>query len=128
MSDTFHPDADPERGSVDGHVVNSSAASSWSALHDAASGTSALDSLSLLTAQIAASNASDTDKWDSIIRAFLLFDTSSLPDGAVVTSANLGIYVSTLNNDFGGNLDLVASTPASNTALATADFDQVGTT
>lgn len=64
-----------------------------------------------------------------IIRAFFPFDTSSIPDGAVISSAVFSIYgYSTTNNDNSSAAALVGATPASNTVLADGDFDQVGST
>ena len=64
------------------------------------------------------------------MRGFFLFDTSAI--GAdTVDSAAFSVYVATtLNNDNDGNDfgTVVGSAPAANTAIATADYDQVGAT
>lgn len=64
-------------------------------------------------------------------RVFLPFDTSVLPDNAVITAATLRLFVSVVNdNDNDGNdfIRVVESTQASNTLIASTDFDNVNST
>ncbi len=114
---TFNPDANPETTSVDGDVRVDNAAS-WTLARDPAAGSSAQDV--------------DTDfEFTSIqtgggfyvYRDFVLFDTSALGASAVISAATFDL---TRLNNTGGGTNTVAitnSTPASNTALATGDFD-----
>lgn len=74
------------------------------------------------------SNNAGDPKTYFIHRGFLPFDTSSLPDDAVITAATLYCYVTQKYSVSAGSCCLVAGTPASNTALVDDDFDQVGTT
>lgn len=65
-----------------------------------------------------------------LYRDFFLFDTSALPDNATITSAEFGVKRDDAARAF-ANIDsvsfnLVSSTPASNTTLTNADYDQVG--
>lgn len=122
---TFYPDFNPESTCVDGQVTNLGPSVDWSVIHDATAGTSADDSSVILGAEILADTVSN--KWGRLIRVFLLFDTSIL-SGSTVSAASLGMYVTSKTSDFGGNLDLVTSSPASNTSLVVGDFDQLGTT
>ena len=62
---------------------------------------------------------------------FFLYDTSPLGSGATVSSATVSIYgdtiASVVDND-AGSVNVFSSTPASNTAIGTADYDQIGST
>mgnify|MGYP001580238810 CR=1 FL=1 len=115
---TVYPDPDPETTSVDGN--NQTAGNgTWSVVHDATTGT-----VSDSTANIWVVTALDTGLYQ-IARGFILFDTSSLPDDAVISAATVDLTNnSTSNTDINNmSLGIVASTPASNTAIAAGDFD-----
>ena len=62
-----------------------------------------------------------------VSRVFIPFDTSSIPDGNVITAVQLKVYVKKLGavSVIAG---LVQSTQALPTALTLTDFDQVGST
>ena len=68
--------------------------------------------------------------WEQIYRTNLLFDTSTIPDDATVTAATVEVVVTAKTDTLsvGQSTTVVSGTPASNTALTTADFDQFGTT
>jgi hypothetical protein len=58
-----------------------------------------------------------------------LFDTSLLTSSANISSAVFSVYGTDKANGLGSpDYDVVASTPASNTTLAAADYGQLGTT
>lgn len=106
--------------SGDGEVWVSGA--SWSAAHDATSGTAEVNTTP---------SAVYSEPGTFMGRVFLPFDTSTIPDNATITSATLRVYVTVVNdNDNDGNdfIRLVESTQASETLIAGADFDAVGTT
>lgn len=65
-----------------------------------------------------------------IKRGFFLFDTSSLGAGATISSAVISFAGTGTaeTNDFTDTFHIVSSSPASNTTLDNADFDQVGST
>jgi len=124
---TKNPDPDPETNTVDGFVQNFPTGGTWAAARAAATGTTADDSA---TQGVFVQNRLAGTDW-IINRAFLLFDTSSLTAAAIVSAAVLSV----VPHDAAGGSDvdgmfvhIVASTPVSNTALATADFDQLGAT
>jgi hypothetical protein len=64
-----------------------------------------------------------------IRRGFVLFNTAALPDTDVISSAVLTFKGSERwgSTDSQSYIALVAGTPASNTAIVTGDFDQIGT-
>ena len=67
----------------------------------------------------------------TVIRTFLLFDTSTLTTAATISSATLSLYVLTVTNinpGSGDALSVITTTPASNTAIVTGDWGNVGTT
>ncbi|MEK7564320.1 MAG: FG-GAP-like repeat-containing protein [Patescibacteria group bacterium] len=106
----------------DGEIYHEDA-SSWNTVHDASTGSAD-----------AASGTSYTyvehytaDYW--MARTVLPFDTSSLPDGAVVSSATLYVYVDYKedgDNDGSDFIRVVQNTTASSTGLINGDYDQVG--
>jgi hypothetical protein len=125
-SGTFYPDAHPESTSVDGYAGRVGSAESWATII-AGAGTVAVTSASTLDYFFLSDNTSDT--WARVHRLIVLFDTSSLGDSAIVSSATCSFYqTTTFINTFGGAFCLVQSTPASNTDIANADYAQVGTT
>lgn len=66
-----------------------------------------------------------------VYRGFTLFDTSGLTSGAVISACTYSLCTSTavaISNDDAGNIDIITTTPASNTALVITDYPQVGTT
>lgn len=122
---TFYPDPNAETTTVDGAVVYDDA--TYSTARNAVTGESAFDS-----------PASETGAQHSLFggiyyirRAFFLFDTSSIPDTDTITEATFSYKLADNN---GNNADathtaaVVSSSPASNTAISTADYDQVGST
>ena len=121
---TFYPDANVETTSVDGPVYYNSAAA-WATAHDAADGTG--------------SDASGVNGYTAgtfttvyhLYRLFILFDSSAIPDGDTVSDVTLSLVANTVtngDNDGDDFIAIVTSTPAINTDLSTADFDQMGTT
>lgn len=125
-TDTFFPDPSPESTSVDG-VVTYDDDATWATVHDAADGNHAEDS----TADVGFYVLNSGGLY-RIRRFFTLFDTASIPDTDTITSATYSVASTGVlgDGDDDGNdyLNVYATTPASNTALTTADYDQIGTT
>lgn len=110
----------------DGRVRNTAAGTdsgTFTTVRAAATGSSADD-----TSTVVAGPYSDTTTGGSttIDRLFLPFDTSGLPDAAQVWSATVSFVPDTVYAS--GSVCLVAGTQASTSALATGDFDEVGST
>lgn len=129
-SATFYPDASPESTSVDGMAYHSESLS-WANLIIAA-GTTAYDDLTQNYVYLIRATGT-TDVWSVLQRNIWLFDTSGLGAGAVVSAATLSIYGADVNGKLDGaaiapDVNIYSSNPASNTALASGDFDSLGST
>jgi len=130
---TFYPDPHTETTSCDGvSYYGTSGSTSWSTAHDTGTGTyGGADGLVSGTYH---GNwiFYDAGNWLRISRCFLLFDTSALPDGDDISAVTLGVYFEDQDtaHDTGTNAKfyVTSSTPASNTDITAADYDQVGTT
>jgi len=117
---TFYPDASPETSSVDGYTGNSNVYGSWSGLM-AASATLVLDDVTTLVQTIRDGGA---DVYRDFNRPITLFDTSSIGADQTVTAATQELTVSSANAGTswdGINLNVYGISPASNTAIVTAD-------
>lgn len=127
-SATFYPDAHAEVSSVDGYVIHQQDAQTWATIQGGA-GTSAYDSLTTpFYAEVRSSTTTNT--WLMIMRVIILFDTSGLPDTAVISAATLAVYGTSKADPVPWNIDacVYASAPASNVALAAGDYDSLETT
>ena len=124
----FTPDPDPEVNSVDGDVERIiGAGEDWGVIQAAVIGTAA-DSVGAF-AEILFQTDANLDKFERITRGFLLFDTSALPNGATIFSAELRVFGSGKNDDrpWGDlTLNVFSSNPATDINLVIADYDQVG--
>ncbi len=125
---TFYPDANAESTSVDGRAGNSTSSQSWGT-KVAGSGTDHDDSTDIESVFYVQSGAV-LDEWAVLRRAFYLFDTSAIPDTDTVTSATLSVKGTFKGDNLSvtPDLNVYASTPASNTAIADGDYSNVGTT
>ncbi len=97
----------------------------WSQVRNG-SGSTAIDNSGALLASI--ESATSSGQWATITRSALLFDTSSIGSGSTILSATLNLYVDAKYDDFSQNIDIVASTPATNVALLASDYGNFGTT
>lgn len=128
---TFNPDPDPEVTSVDGSVTNTGLdGETFSSVRNAATGTNFTDAGTTMDAE---SNffTIRTSSFYTIDRMFVLFDTSSLTSAATISSGTFSIFItgtSNLDNDGTDDVNLITTTPASNTVLANGDYNQVGST
>ena len=127
----FKPDAHTESSSFDGYIRNSECAPAqpWGGMQAATCGNCANDSGASMNIGYAAAGGGCCDKYGRIDRAYITFDTSSIPCGNVISSATLGVVAKAVVNTFSGgdSMILVTNTVSSTTALAVADFNNVGT-
>jgi len=126
---TVYPDPDPETNTVDGNVLRSVASEDYSVLRSGA-GTGSSDNGGSFNLRTQTDADNITDKWNAIERGIMLYDTSPISDGDTIDSAILSLYgdQSTDNYSTEPETTIVASTPASDTALEDADYGQLGTT
>jgi hypothetical protein len=106
--------------------VGYSGSVTWATIRGAATGTFAEPSEAAASTQIYADTA--TNKWGLLSRFFFLFDTSALPDGDTIDSADFQFVNTARVDNFSQSLSFITTTPASDNTLVTADYDQVGTT
>jgi hypothetical protein len=119
---TFHPDASTESTSVDGQAGRAVTNSLWDDIHGGA-GTQRDDDDPVNRANAAQDyGQTTTDRWDNFQRGFFLFDTSALGAGSTVTAATFEIVLTSKQDDFTDHACLVDVNPASNTAIAAADY------
>ncbi len=141
---TFNPDPDAETSSVDGYIeasgyftdftVDSACTEAFTIAVDNTIGDSSFDSstsLSIYVFNHASLVDPDFECIAYIRRSFVLFNTATLPDSILISSATFSLYVinkTNGDNDGQDTINIVSSNPASNTALATTDFGNVGST
>lgn len=125
---TVYPDPDTEITSVDGWARRHNVDEAWATIR-AGAGTQAFDTdEGNQSPQMAASET--TNRWGELRRSIFLFDTSSLPDNAVISGAIFSQYGYAKGDTLNVTpaIAMVGSNPASNTALAAADYNTVNTT
>jgi hypothetical protein len=122
---TVYPDpGDPGTTTIDG-VTATSGRATWADAHDAAD-SDIIGTTNLSTVCVRSTLAGTY----AIGRSFFLFDTSALGSGATVTAATLSLASEAASNTSADSttVEIVSATPASNTSLSTADYDQIGST
>ena len=130
---TKFPDPNPESSTCDGIIQGGDGTSTWSDWRGASTGDSISDTSTSLNMNLS-QRGTGSDRWEDTIRMFVLFDTSSIGTDQTISEAKIAFATSqTAVTLAGGDAAsntwyAVATTPASNTGLSTADFDQVGTT
>lgn len=128
--ETYRSDPDPESTSVDGYAGSFyTTGTSWATIRSTDhSGPPALADDSGTGMNILISGTASS--WTRIYHPILLFDTSALPDTAVITAVTLNIRCGSVQDDLSMSPDVVvvSSNPASNTAIAYGDYDTLGTT
>jgi hypothetical protein len=123
---TFYPDSSPESTSVDGHS-NEATDAAWATIR-ADAGDQSTDTSTRIEAKIRVNGAGT--QWTLFARATHLYDTSSLPDGDLIVSATQDFKVGAVLDNLveAQSMSLVASAPASNTAVVNGDYARLGST
>lgn len=121
---TVYPDAHPETTSVDGLVERTVAVDeSWATIHDSA-GNAFNDKL---TEAYLVWILAGPSNWKRMRRSPFLFDTSGLPNDCIIISATLSILGTAKLDSWGdSSVNVFASDPASDIALATGDYNVGG--
>jgi hypothetical protein len=120
-----YPDADPEDATFDGDLTFDTVVAggiTWSAIYSGPPTTIA-DSSPILDLMV--DSDSVDGRWDFLLRAFMLFDTSALGAGATITSATLQFVLIQRSDDFNASLYLVTSTPANDDELVIGDWGEI---
>lgn len=74
-------------------------------------------------------SSSTTNQFKELDRVIILFDTSTLPANATITSASITIAAYGVITNMGSTtMELVSSNPASNTNIVAADYSTLGST
>lgn len=116
---TVYPDPSPETTSVDGHVGRLASDLTWSAARNTADGTVSGDSDA--TVYLSSEFRSGTSAYE-ITRGYYLFDTSSITDTDSIDSGTFSL-MNLADNSATEALGLIQTSPASDTAIATGDYD-----
>lgn len=128
----LNPDADPESTSVDGGVARGlgAAGESWATIRAGAGNVSG-DSTVKFSCGWGFTGGIYTDKVVSMARLILLFDGAAIPTNAKILSAVLtvnGTTGSVKDISYECTVNVYSSTPASNTELVNADYQELGDT
>lgn len=122
-TETAYPDAGTGGTTVDGAVLSPIDAS-WDTAHDATTGSTAYTTNTSRPCDVGRTGGSYF-----MYRNFFLFDTSAIPTADEIDSAALSLYATSKqvnDNDAQAYIGIVQSSPASNSTIATSDFDQCG--
>ncbi len=122
---TFHSDGDPEAARFDGDARRN-ANEDFATIRAGAGTAGAQDAAATDRAQLLSTTT--TDEYSRLRRGFALFDTSGLPDGDTVSAVDYDFVATTVKDEFTGThfFNIVATTPASDTAIEDADYSQTG--
>lgn len=124
---TFYPDAGTGGTTVDGGVNRSSVSESFATIRAGAGVTATPTVQNGPVGQLRAT--ATTDEYHTVQRSIFLFDSSALGSGATILSAvfslNGTFALTSLGED---SIDIVSSSPASDSNLVTGDYAQLGST
>lgn len=114
----FNPDADPETTTFDGYALTLTGGSNFATIR-AASGTSS--GASDATGGFAYLDTGSAS-YNTMVRSFYLFDTSTIRSSMKINSTLFRIYIVSKSDVNSQSVRLVQSTTASNTAVANSDY------
>lgn len=120
---TFYPAAGANIP-ADGYVFNQTGNSTFSGLRN---GSGSLADASVENPLIQLRSDFGIDKYDLLMRLLFSFDTSSIPDGATITSASLFLYGTSKANGLGKpDLHIVGGSPSTTFDLIPSDYSALG--
>lgn len=124
---TYYPDAHTESSTCDGTVWRSASQSTFAGLV-AGAGTTATDNAGGLCPEVYSDSISG--RWQKIDRAFVFFNTASIPDDATVSTAVLSLRGISVYNGLPdvSSFNIYGTTSTSTTSLSTLDYAKVNTT
>lgn len=125
---TFNPDAHPETTSVDGDAGRVNDSLETFATLNGGAGTRSEDSDVNIVELGLVRNEGSAPFWRRCVRGFFLFDTSALTAGAIIRSAVFSFVSGSKSTAWVESVALIGVTPASDTALVSADYSQTGST
>jgi hypothetical protein len=125
---TVYPDPNPETTTMDGNAfrfLGVGSGEAWGTLRVGAGTGSADSSADDYYVEI---GNDTTVNWRILFRSIFLFDTSSIPDTDIISAGTLSLRGNSKSDGVSitPDLNIYASTPASNTAIANADYNQTG--
>lgn len=126
--DTFSPDADPESTSVDGEAgrVVSSPGVTFSSLRSGNGNEHDDDDSGGQGMRAIIFPEATTNRYLRLLRAYTVFDTSSINGEAIIEAATLSVYISSKFNEVGTtNLHVAGTTSTATTSLANSDYQKV---
>lgn len=112
-----------EVATCDGYATENTD-SNWDTMHDAA-GDTGNDTETGINARV---SFHDGSTWELFDRAMHLYDATAIANDATLASATMEFVTTVADHPFGGSMALVASAPASDTAIVAGDYDSTGTT
>lgn len=126
---TAYPDTAPgESVSFDGMAQRTGVDQSFSAIRSGA-GNASTNSTTFPTSAVQLVSSSTPSQFSRLNRVIELFDTSAIGASGVVTAATLSLYGFARSETLGSTtVEIVSSNPASNTAIANADYGNLGST
>jgi hypothetical protein len=128
---TVYPDAYAETSTTDGWTRRAVSGEAWATIRAGDGTESSNADTDKHVFFIRMTYLNDPNKYDWLGRSIFLFDTSSLPDTAVISAGVMSLYGTTKKDDgtaISPNVDIYTSNPASNTALVASDHQTIGTT
>jgi hypothetical protein len=126
---TSYPDPDPGTTTCDGYARRFDTETIWSDVVTGAGNGAGNNTDPQSVCEINSAFGA-TDMWTDNWRSFFLFDTSALTSGATISAAVLSIFGNSKQDQLAitPNVDVYTSTPASNTAIVSSDYSNVGST
>jgi len=125
---TVYPDPHAESTTVDGYVGRHTGGSeTWSEINGGA-GDAAGDNDASAHGPRVRSSTDSGNPWNFINHHFTLFDTSSIGSTTVESATWSFVVTSSVVDELSISLSLFVTSPATNTALVNADYQQIGTT